>query len=345
MPWVIGGLSLGLLVAGLISPRMGRSIQRHGGRGVLSTSSVLLGLGLAALAWSPNLAAYFASWALLGLGMGTGLYDAAFATLGRTYGAKARSAITALTLIAGFSSSICWPFSAFLAENYGWRTACLVYAAIHITLSLAVHATLIPRAPAGDDDEPTPPDPQQDGWSKAGDRELYVLAVALTLIAVVSAIMSVQLIILLKARGLEVGAAVAVAALLGPSQVGARLIEMLFGHRYHPIWTLILATALVGSGLVLLLLGFPPLAGVILYGGGIGIAWIARGTVPLAIFGSHDYAVRMGRIAFPSLIAQALAPSLGAAILASHGADASLAILVSAGFLALVCSFWLKAMA
>lgn len=342
MAWVIGGLSLGLLVAGLISPRMGRAIQRHGGRPVLAASSVLLGLGLTALALSPNLVAYLASWTLLGIGMGTGLYDAAFATLGRAYGARARGAITSLTLIAGFSSTICWPLSAFLVEQYGWRAACLVYAAIHLSLSLTVHLALIPRPAEAVEDGTTAAEPDEAGRRRASKRELYVLALALTLLAVISAIMSVQLIALLEAQGLGLAAAVGLAALLGPSQVGARLVEMLFGRHYHPIWTLILASALVAAGLLLLLLGLPPLPAVILYGGGIGIAWIARGTVPLAIFGSRDYAARIGRLAFPSLIAQALSPSLGAVLFDTYGAAATVAVLLGAALLALACSLWLR---
>jgi MFS family permease len=302
----------------------------------------VLGLGLAALAWSPDLVAYFASWVLLGVGMGMGLYDAAFATLGHTYGAKARSAITALTLIAGFSSTICWPFSAFLVETYGWRAACLVYAVIHLGLSCVVHLALVPRAPEGMGEGTATPEPDQPRRRQASKPEFYVLALALTLIAVISAIMPVHLINLLRGHGLELSVAVRLAALLGPSQVGARLIEMLFGRHYHPTWTLILASGLIAVGLALLLLGLPPVAAVVLYGGGVGIAWIARGTVPLAIFGSRDYAARMGRLALPSLIAQALSPSVGAVLLSAHGAAMTLAMLLAAALLAVSAALWLQ---
>ena len=82
-PWVVGGLSLGLLAAGLVSPGVGRAVERTGGRPDLALSSVLLGLGLVGLALAPHLAAYLAAWVVIGCGMGAGLYDAAFATLGR----------------------------------------------------------------------------------------------------------------------------------------------------------------------------------------------------------------------------------------------------------------------
>lgn len=342
MAWVVGGLSLGLLVAGLISPRAGEAIQHYGGRPVLATSSVVLGLGLAGLAASPNLVAYLASWAVLGIGMGTGLYDAAFATLGRTYGPAARSAITALTLIAGFSSTICWPLSALLVDHFGWRTACLVYAALHLSLSLGVHLLLVPRVPLALTNAAMAR--PGESWERAASkRNLYLLAFALTLIAIISAIMSVYLISFLRAGGMETTAAVGLAALLGPSQVGARLVEMSFGSRYHSIWTLIFGTALVAVGLGLLLFGPPLLAiAVIFYGAGMGIAWIARGTVPLALFGPSDYAALMGRLAFPSLVAQALSPSLGAFLLDVYGPGRTIAMLLTAALLALLAALWLR---
>jgi MFS family permease len=130
LAWVVGGLSLGLFVGGLISPRVGSSIERHGGRNVLAFSAACIGIGQIGLAFAPSLAVYIVAWLVIGLGMGAGLYDAAFATLGRLYGHGARSAITTLTLFGGFASTVCWPLSAFLMGEIGWRGACLVYAAV-----------------------------------------------------------------------------------------------------------------------------------------------------------------------------------------------------------------------
>ncbi len=123
LTWVIGGTSVGLLTAGLISQEVGHAIQKHGGRPVLVASTMLLAAGLLGLGFAPSLPFYFAAWVVLGLGMGAGLYDAAFGTLGRLYGTEARSAITTLTLYGGFASTICWPLSALLVEQLGWRGA------------------------------------------------------------------------------------------------------------------------------------------------------------------------------------------------------------------------------
>jgi MFS family permease len=123
LTWVIGGTSVGLLTAGLISQEVGHAIQKHGGRPVLVASTMLLAAGLLGLGFAPSLPFFFAAWVVLGLGMGAGLYDAAFGTLGRLYGTEARSAITTLTLYGGFASTICWPLSALLVEQLGWRGA------------------------------------------------------------------------------------------------------------------------------------------------------------------------------------------------------------------------------
>ena len=131
--------------------------------------------------------------------------------------------------------------------------------------------------------------------------------------------------------------------LFGPAQVGARVVERMFGASYHPIWTMIASCALMLAGLIMLLAGSPLLwLTILIYGGGYGIMWIARGTLPLALFGPERYATLMGRLAFPSLIAQALAPSAGALLIERHGADATMAVLTGLAALnvALIAVLW-----
>jgi MFS family permease len=326
---VIGGLSLGLLAGGLVSPAVGRAIDRTGGRPVLAASSVLIAAGQALLAISHSLPVYFAAWLLLGLGMGAGLYDAAFATLGRIYGREARSAITTLTLWGGFASTVCWPLSAFLVGELGWRGACLVYAGIQLLFSLPVHLLLMPKTP------PQAPALHSgatgDGTGRLSASEMrafLVLAAMVTIGGAIGALFSTHLLLILQGRGLELGAAVALGGLVGPSQVGARVVEAAFGKRYHPIWTATAAVVLVAVGLGFLLFGFPIVAvALILYGGGNGIWSIGRGSLPLALFGPSRYPVLMGRLAMPGLLAQAIAPSLGGFLMERGGPDAATALL------------------
>jgi MFS family permease len=142
--WVISGVSVGLLTAGAVSPRVGRAIGKWGGRRVLALSAVLLAGGLLLLGTSQSIAWYLTAWLLIGAGMGSGLTDAAFSTLGSIYGEDARSPITSLTLFAGFASTLCWPLSAYLVERQGWRGACFIYAAIQIGVALPILLLALP---------------------------------------------------------------------------------------------------------------------------------------------------------------------------------------------------------
>jgi predicted MFS family arabinose efflux permease len=319
---VVGGLTLGLLVAAAAAPHVGVAIHRHGGRPVLTLAALLLTAGLVTLAVAPALPVYLAGWLLLGLGMACGLYDPAFATLGRLYGAEARPAITTLTLWGGFASTVCWPLSAFLVAQVGWRGACLAYAGLHLLVTLPLVLLLIPKAPA----LPVTAEPHQatTGPLTRQERRAFLLfAGVLVLGGAVMALVSVHLITLLQTRGVALASAVSYGALIGPAQVGARMVEMAFKGRHHPLWTLTAALILVALGLVLLALGLPGVGvWLVLYGGGNGIYSIARGTVPLALFGPVRYPVVVGRLARPGLIAQALAPPAGAFVLTHAGPDA-----------------------
>lgn len=327
LPWIVGGLSLGLLVAGLASPRMGDAIRRHGGRPVLALSCGLLAAGLLILAAAPALPIFVAGWVVLGLGMGAGLYDASFATLGGLYGREARSAITTLTLWGGFASTVCWPLSALLVELVGWRGACIAYAAIQIGLCLPLILFILPGNGRG---TPTAPEAGTAGVAlSVSERRAFPILIAIMVLAgLCSTIIATHLLTLLQGRGLSLAEAVALGTLIGPAQVAARLIEMASGGRHHPIWTLAGAVALSAVGLAMLAFGLPLVGlAIILYGAGNGIFSIARGALPLSLFGVERYGPIMGRLARPGLIAQAIAPTVGAVLLFAGGADLALTVL------------------
>jgi MFS family permease len=340
--WVVGGLSLGLVVAGLISPRVGDSIQRLGGRSVLATSTVFMALGLVSLALSPSVVFYAISWLVLGIGMGAGLYDAAFATLGRLYGQESRKAITALTLFGGFASTVCWPISVFLVSQYGWRVACFIYAGIHVLFLLPLYVFVLPREPQPEPSLITKDQGERDGGAdlslSRGAKLLFILiALVTTLSSMISATLSVHLLTILQARDIALGSAVALAALVGPAQVGARAIEFAISRSFHPIWTKLASTVFMALGVGLLWAGFSAVAvALILYGVGIGIESIARGTLPLAVFGAQRYPAIMGRIAMPSLIGQAASPALGALLIDRFGENGAIAAILITALLNLI---------
>ncbi len=326
--WIIGGVSIGLLVAGLAAPRVGYLIKERGGRPVLLIGALLLAAGLLGVGLATSFAWYLAAWIVIGLGMSASLYDAAFSTLGVIYGARSRPAITSVTLFGGFASTVCWPVSAFFAERYGWRGACFIYAAMQIAVSLPIHFLALPRRPrnAGADLSGRP------ATRVRLERDEYLvfgtLSVVVTIGAAILSIVGTHLLPILMARGMDVAVAVGLGAIIGPAQVGARVVEMLAGHRYHPVWTMIASAALVAVAAVMLVSGFPFVAlAIVLYGAGNGIGSVARGTVPLALFGAERYPVLMGRLAFPLLVAMAISPFLGGLAFARAGPDWALVLL------------------
>lgn len=318
---------------GLISPQVGNIIDKHGGRPVLLASSLFYAAGLIGVGLAPNLPLYLFAWALIGIGMGTGLYDAVFAALGRLYGSEARGPITNLTLFGGFASTVCWPLSAFMIDHVGWRIACLIYAGLHLAVALPLQMAVVRQAPARVVPDKAQDDPDRPAEPSRIENETLifsVLAVVLSISAGIGSIVIVNFMIFLQARGVDYAVAVSLGTLFGPAQVGARVVERLFGNRYHPIWTMIASCSLMAIGLIMLLGYFPILLLIILlYGAGYGISWIGRGTLPLALFGPLRFPRLMGKLAFPSLIVQAAAPSIGAWLIEISGPNATIGLLTA----------------
>ncbi len=217
--------------------------------------------------------------------------------------------------------TVCWPLSAFLVAQTGWRGACLAYAGLHLLVTLPLVLRFIPRAPA----LPATADTHISAAGPLSSRErtaFLLFAGVLVLGGAIMSLVSVHLITLLQTRGVALASAVSYGALIGPAQVGARIVEMALKGRHHPLWTLTAAFGLIALGLALLAGGVPGVGiWLVLYGGGNGIYSIARGTVPLALFGPDRYPLLVGRLARPGLIAQALAPPAGAFVLTHAGAD------------------------
>ncbi len=279
--------------------------------------------------------------------MGTGLYDAAFSTLGRIYGLGARRHITTLTLFGGLASTTCWPLSAFFLTELGWRGTCAAYAAIQIMIALPIYLFALKRSarPLRPDEEASKPRATAACWQREAPSSFSIGRGAITIASMLSTMMSVYLLTLLQSRGLTLAAAVALGTLVGPSQVGARFIEILISGYHHPIWTKIASVSLVAIGLPLLWtqISFIALC-LVFYGAGIGLESIARATLPLSLFGAAAYAPIMGRLARPSLIAQAATPSIGAFLIQGLGAQRMLGVvsLVALANVALVCALFVR---
>lgn len=313
-PTVFAAFSVALLVSALLGPHAGEAIDRWGGRPVLMATNAGFALGLVALGMARGPWSLFAAWALIGVGMGSGLYEAAFAALVRLYGHDARGAITGVTLIAGFASTVGWPLSTLFEAQLGWRGACFAWAALHLLIALPLNASL-PRAQAlpSSVDEPAA-DATADATIRATPRELRRATVLLSFVFAVtwftSTAMAAHLPQLVIASGATLATAVLVGALVGPAQVAARIVEFTLLRRLHPLLSARLAAVMLPVGAALLgVFGAPAaIAFGLLHGAGNGILTIAKGTLPLALFGSAGYGRRQGVLMVPARVAQALAP-------------------------------------
>lgn len=347
LSWVVAGLSLGLLVSGLCAPWVGRRIERLGGRAVLPAGCLVVAAGLALLSLADRLWLYAAAWLVLGLGMAATLYDAAFSSMGRQYGQRARSLITLLTLFGGFASTVCWPLAALLLEWTDWRGVCLVFAGLMALMALPLRLCLAPppaQEGAGAEAGRAHPALAAPRLAPALVRLLVVLGFILAVSATITTVLSLHLIALLGAHQVAAAGAVALGTLIGPSQVGARVIEFALGRRFHPLWTLVASTLLMAVGLCLLALGWGWIAlSLMLYGLGLGLKAVAGGTVPLALVGPRGYATVIGRMALPSLLLQAVAPIGAAALLEAHpeGAGWLLWALAGLALVNLALALWL----
>jgi MFS family permease len=320
--WVFGIFSASLLIAAFLSPTVGRAIDRRGGSGVLLASNIVFAAGLVTLSVSHGIVGLVAAWCLLGIAMALGLYDAAFATLTGIYGVLARGPITGITLFAGFASTVGWPLSALLDAEIGWRGTCLVWAALHVLLGLPLNL-LIPRA------KPLQPQETKTGsWHPR--REMFLLAYVFAASWFVTGAMAAHLPALIERMGATAPQAIAAAALVGPAQVAARLVEFAIMRHIHPLVSARIAASLHPAGAVLFgLIGAPAAAlFAVLHGAGNGLLTIARGTVPLAMFGPEGYGARTGLLGAPSRAAQAFSPFVFGILLDLMGTGA---LVVSAG--------------
>jgi MFS family permease len=304
-----GLFSGALLLSAVVGPSVGRLIDRHGGRVLLASSNMVIAAGLVILAAAQGIGGLVLAWTVLGFGIGMGLYDAAFATLSKLYGREARSAITGITLIAGFASTIGWPLSALLLHQFGWRAACLTWAGLNLLLAAPTNWLTIPnqstpvaQAPAAAELSP----------AKPPRAAMPMLAFYFSATWFVQGAMAAHLPGLLRAAGASSTAAIAAAALVGPAQVASRIVEFGLLRSFHPISSARIAAALhpIGAAFIVLL-GVPGIvAFALLHGAGNGMITIAKGTLPLALFGPEGYGLRSGLLSVPARTLQAASPFL-----------------------------------
>jgi MFS family permease len=336
--WIFAAFSASLVISALLGPRIGRQIDLVGGRSVLSISNLTLAAGLVLLGVTYSIPMLLAAWLLLGIGMGYGLYDAAFGALGRIYGEAARRSITGITLIAGFASTVGWPLTAIGLEHIGWRNTCFAWAAAHILIGLPLNWFMLPpvagaKAVVANAVKPHIPI----------DRTMVLLAFTFAAAWSVTGAMAAHFPRILEAAGATPVQAIAAGALIGPAQVAARIVEAGVLSRYHPLLSTRLAclTHPIGALIVGFFGGGAASVFAVFHGAGNGILTIARGTLPLSIFGPRNYAYRLGIIGAPARMAQAAAPLLFGLLIDVMG-DGVLIVSSALSLAALAALFLLK---
>lgn len=336
--WFYGSVSGALLLSGLLGPVAGRMIDRHGGRDVLAGTNLVFAAGLVLLSLATGPATLVLAWLVIGAGMGFGLYEAAFATAAGLYGAAARNAITGITLFAGFASTVGWPASALFIDAFGWRGACLAWAGLHLALGLPLNRLIVPKAGAAAPAVPTQGPQSGVPWT------MIVLAGVFGATWFVATALAAHLPRMLEAMGATPTAAIAAAALVGPAQVAARIAEFGLLRRTAPLVTARLAAGLhpIGAALFATLGAPAAIPFVLLHGGGNGLLTIARGTLPLSLFGAAGYGLRTGLLAAPARILQGAAPLFFGLVLDRGGPIAALLLSSTLTGLSCLALFFLR---
>lgn len=323
------GLSLGLLVWGLLALPVGAWIQRRGGRELMTGASAVGGGALVLMGAMPDRFAYAAAWLLLGAAMAGLLYDSAFAVVTRAFGAEYRRGITLITLVGGLASTVFIPLAQLAVDRVGWQGALIALGAFQILVGVPLHWFGLPRGERAPIDVATPPiGDRWSAWWREFRRDVYDprfvgLACWFTAYSAAFTGLIFQLVPLLQALQVDNAAIVQAIAVIGPMQVLGRFLLTTRGNRFSTLqvgrWAL---AALLGSMLILLVL--PPrfgwLAGfAILFGAGNGVMTILRGTAIAEIFGRERYAELNGALSAPAVLAKAAAPLALAALWTASG--------------------------
>lgn len=339
---VYGGFSLAIVVMAAASPMAGHAIDRWGGPRVMPAGSVLVALGCALLAAAHTALPYYAAWVVLGVGMRLTLYDAAFATLARIGGPGARRAMSQITLFGGLASTVMWPVGQLLAQWLGWRGAVLAYAVFSLLILPLYLALPRGRYAAGAEQAAERPGLARTPADQRLAQGLYALIAMLA--NFLTAANATHLIAMLTGLGLAASAAVGISALWGIGQVSARLLELLFGGRLHPLMLNLATTAVMPLCFVAGMLAGHPVAAALyagLYGACNGLLTITRGTLPLALFDYRVYGALVGRLLVPGFLLTAAAPVAYGELIAWQGPRAAMVASTLLAMVILASSAWL----
>jgi MFS family permease len=328
-----GAFSLGLLVSGVAGIAVGRHLDRHSPRGLMTAGSVV-GVGLVIL-WSQveGVVAFYLLWVAIGLAMAAVLYEPAFTVLAKHFPVvtERRRALTALTLVAALSSFIFLPLSQALIDAFGWRDALLVLAGVLAVITVPLHALVLrPATNASaeahaDADATTPSVPASRALRSRG---FWLLSGAFCLGTVTGFGTVVYGVVYLLEEGHDPAFAAFAVGLVGISQIPGRLLFVLLAGRLTPPRAMAVVFGFIAAGIGLLAAApstAPALVAFVLLGIGNGMTTLARATVLADVYGARDYGTIAGVAAGLTTGARAIGPVTAAVMAAALGSTPMLA--------------------
>ena len=345
--FVYSGFAVATLVTGFLSPLSGSQIDRWGGLPVMLIGTVAGAIGMFVLSFAKDSVTYMVAWAIIGASMSTCLYDSAFASIAQFTGVSTRKSISLITLIAGFASTLIWPTTSALLQIIDWRGICMIDAGLIIFVSaplivIALSGTKVrlQSVKTTTDEKATLQTTLSIALIPAQrfPTAMVLFSIVLAALGFVANALSVHVITLFQALHIDLGLAILAGSLIGPAQVGARIIELAYGRRLSAVGLGMIPVILMPLAFVIpLALMAGPMVAIgfgLVYGAANGLATIARGVVPYALFGSEGYGRRLGLVAAPALLIKAAAPAIFGAILASYGASSALSFVLAVSLLA-----------
>jgi len=310
---VVGAYCLALLLSGVASSFVGRTIDRIGGRTIMTLGSLAAATLFVCLSCATNVVELYLVWAGLGLAMAATLYDPAFAVVVHAFRGNHRKAITVLTLFGGVASTVFWPLTQYLVQHLGWRDAVLSLGLINLLICAPLHAWYVPLRPVLGEKLTTAASARNPDFAAMLCMPNFLaVTAAFTAAAAVMSVIAVHLLSLLTQRGLTPAQAAMVGALIGPMQVAGRIIEFGFARRVSARLVGTVVFVLLPLSLLVLMFSDDSLwlcaTFAALYGISNGVMTIVRGTLPVELFGAAHYGAINGTIATPVLIAKASSP-------------------------------------
>lgn len=338
-----GAFTLALVVSAVLAPVAGRLIDHGLSRHALGGGALLSAVLLALLSQVTALWQFYAVWLGLGVAMAFTLYEPCFAVLIRSLGVHAGRAITLVTLVAGFAGTVSFPSANTLAGVLGWRGAVAVFAfAVALVAAPLIYLGCQRAERHGHAEVHVPPSSKKALQAIAAARtsSFWMLAAAFTLIAVNHGIIITHILPLLEDRGIQAGAAVLAASMIGPMQVCGRLALMAVERRIPMSLIAVCCYVAMGfaAGALLVASRLPALVLVFVFlqGAGYGITSIVRPVITAELFGRRNFGIVAGVLAVPFVGGTAVAPILAALTWLWGGYDLVLILAISCAALGLL---------